>query len=198
MHLRSAAATFSARSDRNSARAAVHPIEAPEKPNPASLQGGEVEVPRVPLGGRGRPAASTAHDARPTGRARRRWCGPVDRCSAATRRCPCRGNGAASGCADRPPGRPRGRHEPVHRRSEPRTRMPRPRARPRASAEPGGGSGSRSPLRPPPGRPGTWGTPCGPVAMTTCRARQVPSSGHHAGCRRRSRRRRTSPPSCRR
>ena len=80
----------------------------------------------------------------------RRWCGPAGRCAPATRRRPCRGSGAASGCAGRPRAPPRGRRGPARRRSAPRTPRRRPRARPRRRAAPGCGSAEASAR----GRPG--------------------------------------------
>ena len=76
--------------------------QAPDQPDAAGVQAGEVEV----RGARGRgrcdrPAAARSPGGRPLGRAPRRWCGPGGRSRRATRRGPCRGSGAASGCGDR-------------------------------------------------------------------------------------------------
>ena len=99
-------------SGRSSAKSALARTlrEPPGQPDPGTCSSaGRARV--WPWRRRGRPAASTAHVGRPRGRAPRRSCGPAGRCSPATSRCPCRGTGGASGCADRPPASPRGRTE---------------------------------------------------------------------------------------
>ena len=100
---------------------AVPPVEASQpagQPDAPRAAGRQVEVARRSRRARcGRPAAATARAGRPPGRAPRRSCGRAGRWPPATRRCPCRGSGGASGCAGRPRGRPRARPRRARRRS---------------------------------------------------------------------------------